>query len=66
MGSIAIGDRVFISHGVQIFDNNSHSLSSAIRQHERFKELRTIGRHLSPGPFTGQVKWDDVWIGPRS
>src|SRR5262249_1971522 len=44
--TIEIGSRVFISHGVQVFDNNSHSLS-ALERHERFKELRTFGRHLT-------------------
>ena len=47
MAGISIGDRVFISHGVQVFDNNSHSLAAAER-HARFRELRTVGRHLQP------------------
>ena len=64
MESIAIGDRVFISHGVQIFDNNSHSLS-AIERHERFKELRVDGRHSTPEQVIHrpiEIE-DDVWIG---
>jgi acetyltransferase-like isoleucine patch superfamily enzyme len=67
MESIDIGDRVFISHGVQIFDNNSHSLSAADR-HERFKELLMKGRHLVPEAVTCRpIKIeDDVWIGFNS
>ena len=64
MDSIDIGNRVFISHGVQVFDNNSHSLSAAER-HARFKELRTIGRHLTPETVVHRPIRieDDVWIG---
>jgi acetyltransferase-like isoleucine patch superfamily enzyme len=62
--SIEIGDRVFVSHGVHIFDNNSHSLSAAER-HARFRELRMEGRYLLPEDVTANsVKIeDDVWIG---
>jgi acetyltransferase-like isoleucine patch superfamily enzyme len=61
---IAIGNRVFISHGVQIFDNNSHSLSAGER-HARFKELQTVGHHLQPETVSHKpvVIEDDVWIG---
>ncbi|MCX7308787.1 MAG: acyltransferase, partial [Afipia sp.] len=45
MELIEIGNRVFLSHGVQVFDNNSHSLS-ADERHQRYKELMTAGRHL--------------------
>lgn len=67
MESIDIGDRVFISHGVQIFDNNSHSLS-ATERHERYKELVTAGRHLRAEVVAHRpVKIeDDVWIGFNS
>jgi acetyltransferase-like isoleucine patch superfamily enzyme len=62
--SIEIGDRVFISHRVQIFDNNSHSLSAAER-HERYRELREIGRHRVPETVASRPVQigDDVWIG---
>ena len=62
--SIEIGDRVFVSHGVHIFDNNSHSLSAGER-HARFRELRMEGRYLTPEDVTTDpVKIeDDVWIG---
>lgn len=64
MDSIRIGDRVFVSHGVHVFDNNSHSLSAAER-HERFKELSTVGRHLVPEAVAHKpvIIEDDVWIG---
>lgn len=64
MQSIDIGNRVFISHGVQVFDNNSHSLSASER-HARFKELRTSGRHLTPETVAHRPIRieDDVWIG---
>jgi acetyltransferase-like isoleucine patch superfamily enzyme len=67
MESINVGSRVFISHGVQVFDNNSHSLSAGER-HERFKELRTVGRHLTPEAVVHRAIRieDDVWIGFNS
>jgi acetyltransferase-like isoleucine patch superfamily enzyme len=62
--SIEVGNRVFISHGVQVFDNNSHSLSASER-HERYRELRTGGRHLIPEQVAHRPVRieDDVWIG---
>jgi acetyltransferase-like isoleucine patch superfamily enzyme len=64
MESIEIGDRVFISHGVQVFDNNSHSLSAEER-HVRFKEISTVGQHLMPEVVVHRAIRieDDVWIG---
>lgn len=61
---VEIGSRVFISHGVQIFDNNSHALSAAER-HARYRELCEHGRHLVPEVVkTAAVSIDeDAWIG---
>lgn len=62
--AIEIGDRVFVSHGVHIFDNNSHSLSAAER-HGRFQEMRRYGRHLTPEAVASapvRIE-DDAWIG---
>ena len=61
---IEIGSRVIISHGAQIFDNNSHSTSASDR-HGRYRELRTAGRHLQPEEVTCKPVRieDDVWIG---
>lgn len=39
---IAIGDRVLISHGVNIFDNLTHPLSATERHHQ-FTSLLTVG-----------------------
>lgn len=62
--NISIGNRVFISHGVSIFDNNSHSLSSSER-HERFVELVTLGEHqIKESVRSRGIRIDDdVWIG---
>ena len=64
MSSVRIGNRVFISHGVQVFDNNSHSLSASER-HARYRELRTVGRHLEKEQVgtSPVVIDDDAWLG---
>lgn len=64
MDEVKIGSRVFISHGVSIFDNNSHSFSAEER-HDRYRELLKLGSHQVPEkvvhrPVTIE---DDVWIG---
>jgi len=64
MNNIEIGSRVQISHGVHIFDNNSHSMS-ALERHQRFQELQQHGQHLHTedvchAPIRVE---DDVWIG---
>jgi len=61
---LRIGNRVLISHGVNIHDNDSHSLS-AHERHDRFKEKMIYGKQLvyenkKSGPI---VIEDDVWIG---
>jgi acetyltransferase-like isoleucine patch superfamily enzyme len=67
MERIELGSRVILSHGVQIFDNNSHSLSASDR-HQRFKELRTHGRHLQAEQVSHKPIRieDDAWIGFNS
>lgn len=64
MEKIEIGSHVQIAHGVQIFDNNSHSLSASERR-DRFEELQTHGRHLQPEKVAHEPIRieDDVWIG---
>lgn len=62
--SIIIGDRVLISHGVNIFDTNSHSLSAANR-HAHFVETTLSGQpkvvsDINEAPV---VIGDDAWIG---
>lgn len=62
--SIEIGSRCTISHGVNIHDTDSHSLSARER-HERFVEKMKHGRHLVPenAKSASVVIEDDVWIG---
>src|SRR3984957_6175224 len=62
--SIAIGDRVFIAHDVNIHDTDSHSLSAAER-HDNFRQRVLYGSAERPeraatGPI---VIDDDAWIG---
>ena len=62
--SIRIGNRCTISHGVNIHDTDSHSLSAKER-HERFLEKMCHGKHLVPENAKSRsvVIEDDVWIG---
>lgn len=66
--SMKIGNRVFISHNVNIHDTNSHSLDSAIR-YSHFQEIMSKG-HPSTDDFdiiTQPVSiQNDVWIGFNS
>jgi len=64
MSHIMIGNRVFVSHGVHILDNNSHSLDPHAR-HDMFVDLVRF-------PLKGRVEVvsskpvrleDDVWVG---
>lgn len=59
-----IGNRVFISHGVNIHDTDSHSLSARER-HERFLEKMRHGRPLvrEEKKCAPILIEDDVWIG---
>lgn len=61
---VRIGSRVFISHGVNIHDSDSHSLSARER-HERFLEKMRCGRHLVQENVKSApvLIEDDVWIG---
>lgn len=61
---VRLGDRVFLSHGVNVHDNDAHSLSAAER-HRHFRELVQLGRasfveNVAAGEI---VIEDDVWIG---
>jgi maltose O-acetyltransferase len=64
MNHVDIGDRVFISHGVHILDNNSHSLSPTER-HEMFVNLmRSPSQGRREAVISQPVKIEaDVWIG---
>lgn len=62
--SINIGNRVLISHCVNIHDTNAHSLSAA-RRHEHMSAIRSTG-HPDELPDVADspiVIEDDVWIG---
>ncbi len=62
--SIIIGDRVLISHNVNIHDHNSHSLSAESR-HIHFNQIFSAGHPavLADVPSAPVVIEDDVWIG---
>jgi len=65
---VKIGNRVYISHNVNIHDTNSHSLNSQIR-HEHFVKIISTG-HPKINNFDIQSRpvyiEDDVWIGFNS
>lgn len=65
--SIHIGDRVLVSHGVNIFDTNSHSTSAENRS-IHFKNTILYGQPETLSDVEeGAVKiYDDVWIGFNS
>ncbi|HEY2526639.1 MAG TPA: acyltransferase [Xanthobacteraceae bacterium] len=61
--SIEIGNRVLISHSVNIFDNISHPLKASLR-HEQAKQILTSGHPRNIALEEKQVKiCDDAWIG---
>lgn len=64
MDSITIGDRVLISHGVNIHDGSSHSLDPNER-HTHYREILEKGHPVvkPPGLLTAPIIIeDDVWI----
>ena len=60
---IKIGNRVFISHNVNIHDNNAHAIDAEER-HREFKQRQISGKFdqadLNSKPI---IIEDDVWIG---
>ncbi len=65
--SVKIGNRVLISHNVNIYDTNTHSLSAQNR-HQHFVDIITSGQpsvfeDVSEKPI---VVEDDAWIGSNS
>jgi acetyltransferase-like isoleucine patch superfamily enzyme len=65
--SIVIGDRVLISHNVNIHDYNAHSMSAHHRR-LHIDEIFTTGhpKHLDDVASAPIVIEDDVWIGFNS
>lgn len=66
MDSISIGDRVLISHNVNIIDGSSHSTDSKER-HQHFRQILEVGHPTEPAMVPGIrsapiVIEDDVWI----
>jgi len=61
--SIAIGDRALISHGVNIHDTTSHSLSAASR-HDHFISIIASGHPMVVDDVSAPIVIeDDAWIG---
>ena len=62
--SIKIGDRVLISHGVNIHDSNSHSISAASRA-THFEQIFAAGHpKVLTDVFTKPISiGNDAWIG---
>lgn len=64
--SILIGDRVLISHNVNIFDNVTHPISAKAR-HEQFKQIISTGQPKSINLLENPIIIeDDVLIGCMS
>ena len=64
--SIEIGDRVFISHDVNIFDSWTHPINHRLR-HLQFIEMMTSGFPKKIYLNEKSVKiGDDAWIGAKS
>lgn len=61
---IIIGNRVLISHNVNIHDNNSHS-TDAISRHIHFKHIIEIGHPTTDPNLNSKavIIGDDTWIG---
>ena len=64
--NIVIGDRVLISHDVNIFDSLTHPIN-AKKRHEQFKQIVSYGHPKEIDLQESQVLIkDDVWIGSMS
>lgn len=65
-GSVHIGDRVLISHNVNIFDSLTHPLNARLR-HAQFKAIMQTGhpRSIDLGERPVTVG-NDVWIGANA
>jgi acetyltransferase-like isoleucine patch superfamily enzyme len=67
LSSVKVGSRVFLSHGVNVHDNDAHSLSASER-HRHFRELVQMGAaSFVETVSTGDIEiCDDAWIGFNS
>lgn len=61
--NINIGNRVLISHNVNIFDNHTHPIR-ATKRHEQFMSIASIGHPTSIDLDESPILIsDDVWVG---
>jgi acetyltransferase-like isoleucine patch superfamily enzyme len=62
--NVRIGDRVLISHNVNIHDTDGHSIDKEAR-HKHFQQISTVGHPLEniDIPAKSISIGDDVWIG---
>ncbi|WP_078864206.1 acyltransferase [Streptomyces sp. AcH 505] len=67
LSNVRIGSRVFLSHGVNVHDNDAHSLSAAER-HRHFRErVQTGAASFVENVSSGDIEiCDDAWIGFNS
>ncbi|MHC1726427.1 MAG: DapH/DapD/GlmU-related protein [Syntrophobacteraceae bacterium] len=65
--SIRIGDRVLISHGVNIFDSDTHPIDDAAARHRQFIEIISTGhpRSISLNEMPVIIE-NDVLVGCQS
>jgi len=62
-GLITIGNRVLISHNVNIFDSHTHPIRAS-KRHEQFMNITSIGHPTLIDLNESQVLiGDDVWVG---
>lgn len=65
--SVTIGDYVFVSYFVDIFDTNTHSLDWRARRQEILDGYPNSTRRGPHRPMTAPVSLDDsVWVGKRA
>lgn len=65
-GSIVIGDRVLISHNVNIFDSLTHPLGASAR-HAQFRAIMTTGHPAAIDLGERPVRiGNDAWIGANA
>jgi acetyltransferase-like isoleucine patch superfamily enzyme len=62
--SVTIGNRVLISHNVNIHDTDGHPVDAQLR-HEHFNQISTVGHPIEQDclPSSPVCIQDDVWIG---
>jgi acetyltransferase-like isoleucine patch superfamily enzyme len=67
LSNVKVGSRVFLSHGVNVHDNDAHSLSAAER-HRHFRERVQMGAaSFVENVSAGNIEiCDDAWIGFNS